>query len=995
MKNVLQRILSVCLIFVLMVGALPDMIVASDKSASLVDVDTEADGKYSEETLELPEIVKDVAVKDRNHIYRRHEDEGENLNTLVYQNRDGSCTMYVYDFPVKYRDKDGKICDISLDIVESKEGFQTEANRIVTTFSEKLSDGIILSGEEVSLQLIPHVPDGRTSGRSGKLLNDQTVTYDFDTNTTLEYSLTYTGFKEDIVVSQYTGQTEYTFTLYTNGLRLIEIDGSYYLADEDGEIRATVGDIIVFTADERNNTFGQLYAETIIECEEYRMTIVLDEEYLADEDTVYPIRIDPTIELTYDNYGTGGIADVTINSNAGSSGSSGSLFVGLRSNYGISRALMSFPGLDISALDNAIINSATVQLRDIICEGTSMTVYCYPYTGTAWSEDSEWSDLSQSWGSLLSSQVISYSNGKQLSPAHRYSFDITSVVQAWVNGTSNKSKGIIFKADSSVETGTSANARTFASYNRSSNKPSLTLEYSLMGAITAPRNYVSEGSTLLLTADMDGSVTWTSSNSYCATVNSNGVVTGVHAGKVTITATCDGYANATFTVWVTVPDGIYYIKNAASGYCIENKTSRAYLYTKNIEATSKIYQLWKIAYVSNGYYVIRPLRDLSTVLAADSGAYVATLDASTTDSSIGTAQKFQIACNSFGYYFQRAGSSSYTMQPINAYANNSMLYFGAWSSSLSCHWELERIYGVFLRDSSTKEILLPSTTKYIKVGETYELSDLGISREYYGSATNGTWTSSGTSIVSTYANTGDLTARSTGQATITNTMTLNGVTYSASYIVKSSEILMSGYELDYEPELWNDNMQGEDFVEYPNCYSYALNVQINPETSKVWRMQPGQAVGYTLQSSQICAETVIAYVQADAEILGFVFEAIDKDEVCDEGCYKVVLAIDNGVDYHWYRQNSDGTWSHSLAGLEVSNVDAAGEVIYNPEDADHAYPRSGANYTDYLGFFQISPLSYMADANTLSMLESNDIRELTSESNLDEHHIEKFYRSID
>lgn len=84
-----------------------------------------------------------------------------------------------------------------------------------------------------------------------------------------------------------------------------------------------------------------------------------------------------------------------------------------------------------------------------------------------------------------------------------------------------------------------------------------------------------------------------------------------------------------------------------------------------------------------------------------------------------------------------------------------------------------------------------------------------------------------------------------------------------------------------------------------------------------------------------------------------------------------------------------------MAGLEVSNVDAAGEVIYNPEDAEHAYPRSGANYTDYLGFFQISPLSYMADANTLSMLESNDIRELTSESNLDEHHIEKFYRSID
>lgn len=80
------------------------------------------------------------------------------------------------------------------------------------------------------------------------------------------------------------------------------------------EIKATIGDIIIFTADEKNNAFGELKAETVVENEEYRMTIVLDPEYLADPETVYPIRIDPTVEITYDNNGAGAIEDVTINS---------------------------------------------------------------------------------------------------------------------------------------------------------------------------------------------------------------------------------------------------------------------------------------------------------------------------------------------------------------------------------------------------------------------------------------------------------------------------------------------------------------------------------------------------------------------------------------------------------------------------------------------------------------------------------------------------------
>lgn len=345
-----------------------------------------------------------------------------------------------------------------------------------TRFPKDIKDGIELSGDEVSVTLVPH--DARNA--EPERIDEETIFYKYDDKTTIEYSLTYTGFKEDIVVSEYTGQTEYDFTIYTEGLALAEIDGSYYLVDENEEIKATIGDIIIFTADEKNNAFGELEAETVVENEEYRMTIVLDPEYLADPDTVYPIRIDPTVEITYDNNGSGAIEDVTINSKGGSSGTSKSLSVGLRETYGISRILMKFPGLDFSSLGTYVeITEAAVELRDLMCEGTNLKVECYVFAGNEWTESTAtWSSVSPNKISTsLSSVTMSYAIGKALSTKHRYSFNITEAVKGWMTGNYNQNKGIIFKATSTLENGSTYDCRTIASYNRASNKPSLSVTY--------------------------------------------------------------------------------------------------------------------------------------------------------------------------------------------------------------------------------------------------------------------------------------------------------------------------------------------------------------------------------------------------------------------------------------------------------------------------------------------------------------------------------------
>lgn len=314
-------------------------------------------------------------------------------------------------------------------------------------------------------------------------INEKTIQYRYDSKTTIEYSLTYTGFKEDIVVSEYTGQTEYAFTLRTGGYALEEIDGSYFLVDDGGNIKATIGDIIIFTADERNNTMGSIVPTTIVENEEYLLTIVVDPDFLADENTAYPIRIDPTVEINYDNNGAGAIQDATVYTDDTTNGALGSIFVGLKQNGGIARILMKFPGLDFDNLERIIeVHSASVTLRDLLCESTALTVYCYMYNGNRWDESTVcWDNtiaVSPYYLSThLDTKTISYSNGVALSDPHRYSFDITEAVQDWYQGTCSQNDGIVFKASNSVENGNTYNWKTLGSYNRASYKPTLQVTY--------------------------------------------------------------------------------------------------------------------------------------------------------------------------------------------------------------------------------------------------------------------------------------------------------------------------------------------------------------------------------------------------------------------------------------------------------------------------------------------------------------------------------------
>ena len=213
-----------------------------------------------------------------------------------------------------------------------------------------------------------------------------------------------------------------------------------------------------------------------------------------------------------------------------------------------------------------------------------------------------------------------------------------------------------------------------------------------------------------------------------------------------------------------------------------------------------------------------------------------------------------------------------------------------------------------------------------------------------------TWSSANTQIATVAA--GEVTVQNAGAVTLTADVKNSSGTILTTYSVSLEIILpVSGYEIPYEPELWN----GTPFQPFSNCYNYALNKK-NMESYGIFAlMDPGKRTpNYELPKSKMKKDYLIEIICDDAEYFGFVFESVEKDEMCSPGTYKVALAVYEETDYHWYRQNPDGTWSHKRGQGKVTNLDASDNLIYDPEMCnrnDGTY-----DYSIFCGYFQVSPL---------------------------------------
>lgn len=167
----------------------------------------------------------------------------------------------------------------------------------------------------------------------------------------------------------------------------------------------------------------------------------------------------------------------------------------------------------------------------------------------------------------------------------------------------------------------------------------------------------------------------------------------------------------------------------------------------------------------------------------------------------------------------------------------------------------------------------------------------------------------------------------------------------------------------YEPWLWN-----QDRIRYStNCYAYACNDSMgHPFNGKP---QPGQLAQFALGKRKPAHGLVEAGPGAkvtDAKAHPLPSSEVRFGVLLDDtlrahslisilrtpeqrvsnqaGYYLIALVVDQDRDYHWYRQDNTGFWSHKPGHGEATNLDASGAVITDPQACDMSYPVTGIMY---------------------------------------------------
>lgn len=141
----------------------------------------------------------------------------------------------------------------------------------------------------------------------------------------------------------------------------------------------------------------------------------------------------------------------------------------------------------------------------------------------------------------------------------------------------------------------------------------------------------------------------------------------------------------------------------------------------------------------------------------------------------------------------------------------------------------------------------------------------------------------------------------------------------------------SGSEPKYEPKKWNENPKIKD---NHNCYSYAVN-QIN--IKRTGKPQPGYFAGYDhIEDDEYNCKAFHSRLNADLPSMYLT----SFEQPCKKGFHKAFMAIDDkkeDQDYHFYREDKSGLWSHKPGRTDVIDIDASGKKIANPLTANRNY----------------------------------------------------------
>lgn len=253
------------------------------------------------------------------------------------------------------------------------------------------------------------------------------VYYDnvFGEFTGVRYEPSFSGYKEDIILEKNV-TNKFGFILETGDLSAVLENGLIYIRDENGNEFGTINPIYVYDSFEGEVTFENEHHFTYnnelvlnpVSDGKYELVIVVDEEFLNNPKTVYPVIVDPSVTINSTGSGSSkSILDTPIYNGSGAVGTAGKNSLAsigyVDSSYGSGRLLMRFPGLVDQPFmnNNYIIQSAKLTMTECSGKSASSNIFAYNYTGPDWDESTKYSSaVYNGVGSYIDNWWFNYPN---------------------------------------------------------------------------------------------------------------------------------------------------------------------------------------------------------------------------------------------------------------------------------------------------------------------------------------------------------------------------------------------------------------------------------------------------------------------------------------------------------------------------------------------------------------------------------------------------------
>jgi len=161
---------------------------------------------------------------------------------------------------------------------------------------------------------------------------------------------------------------------------------------------------------------------------------------------------------------------------------------------------------------------------------------------------------------------------------------------------------------------------------------------------------------------------------------------------------------------------------------------------------------------------------------------------------------------------------------------------------------------------------------------------------------------------------------------------------------------------DYNPKLWKD-CKFANFQSKNNCYSYALGDRM------IGGLNPG-FFAYKEGHADVTEKDIVMYANKRIPFQEYCKRSLElveldgmipvKDEFEAQPGHHLIAMVfreSPSTDFHFYRLDSDGLWSHKPGVSSVTRVDRFNNLVKNPVNAVGG--RDNSLYTYFGGFFLV------------------------------------------